>query len=295
LSEAQVAVIGGSGFYEMAGLEGRREIRIETPFGEPSDAILLGSLGKVGVAFLPRHGKGHRLLPSEVPARANIYALKTLGVERIISVNAVGSLREDIEPRHLVVPDQLLDRTVAREDTFFGEGFVAHVSIPDPFCPELSRLLVEGGRQSVAQVHDGGTVVVIEGPSFSTRAESSLHRSWGAELVSMTMLPEAKLAREAGIRYAALACVTDYDVWRESYADVTAQMILDNLLTTVESARRAVAFAIEHLPADRSCACAHALDDALVTQPDVVPAATLRKLAPIIGDRVQVRKDGDGR
>jgi 5'-methylthioadenosine phosphorylase len=295
LNEARVAIIGGSGFYEMAGLENRREVRVETPFGEPSDAILLGTLGKVGVAFLPRHGKDHRLLPSEVPARANIYALKTLGVERIISVNAVGSLREEIEPRHLAVPDQLIDRTVARADTFFGEGFVAHVSMADPFCPDLRRALVEGGRQSGAQVHEGGTAVVIEGPSFSTRAESSLHRSWGAELVSMTMLPEAKLAREAGICYAALACVTDYDVWRESYADVTAQMILDNLLTTLESARRAVAFAVEQLPADRSCRCAHALDDALVTQPDVVPAATLRKLAPIIGDRVRVREDGDGR
>ncbi len=295
MSEAQVAVIGGSGFYEMAGLEDRREVRVETPFGEPSDAILLGSLGKVGVAFLPRHGKGHRLLPSEVPARANIYALKTLGVERIISVNAVGSLREEIEPRHLVVPLQLIDRTVARADTFFGEGLVAHVSFADPFCPDLRRVLVEGGRRSGAPVYDGGTAVVIEGPSFSTRAESSLHRSWGADLVSMTMLPEAKLAREAGICYAALACVTDYDVWRESYADVTAHMILDNLLTTVESARRVVAFAIGQLPSERSCACAHALDDALVTQPDLVPRATLRKLAPIIGDRVPVEKDGNGR
>ncbi|MGD0115069.1 MAG: S-methyl-5'-thioadenosine phosphorylase [Dehalococcoidia bacterium] len=295
MSEAQVAVIGGSGFYEMAGLADRREVRVETPFGEPSDAILLGSLGKVGVAFLPRHGKGHRLLPSEVPARANIYALKTLGVERIISVNAVGSLREEIEPRHLVVPLQLIDRTVARADTFFGEGLVAHVSFADPFCPDLRHVLVEGRRRSGAPLHDGGTAVVIEGPSFSTRAESSLHRSWGADLVSMTMLPEAKLAREAGICYAALACVTDYDVWRESYADVTAQMILDNLLTTVESARRVVASAIGQLPSERNCACAHALDDALITQPDLVPPATLRKLASIIGDRVPVGKDGNGR
>ncbi len=294
MSEAQVAVIGGSGFYELAGLEDHREVRIDTPFGEPSDAILLGTLGTVHVAFLPRHGKGHRLLPGEVPARANIYALKTLGVERIISVNAVGSLREEIVPRHMVVPDQLIDRTVGRADTFFGEGLVAHISFGDPFCPELRRFLVEGARRSGVEVHEGGTALVIEGPSFSTRAESLLHRSWGAELVSMTILPEARLAREAGICYAVLACVTDYDVWREAYAGVTAQMVLDNLLATVESARRAVALAIEELALARSCDCGSALDDALITQPGLVPPATLRKLAPIIGDRVRIKKDGDG-
>ncbi len=294
MSEAKVAAIGGSGFYEMAGLEHSREVHVQTPFGEPSDAILLGTLGKVRIAFLPRHGKDHRLLPGEVPARANVYALKTLGVERIISVNAVGSLREEIAPRHMVVPDQLIDRTVARSSTFFGDGLVAHISFADPFCPELRRSLAEGVRRSGASVHEGGTAVVIEGPSFSTRAESLLHRSWGADLVSMTMLPEAKLAREAGICYAALACVTDYDVWRETYADVTAQMILDNLRATVESARRAVAFAIEKLAFARTCDCASALDYALITQPELVSPATLRRLAPIMGDRFGVKKDGDG-
>jgi 5'-methylthioadenosine phosphorylase len=215
-------------------------------------------------------------------------------VERIISVNAVGSLREEIVPRHMVVPDQLIDRTVGRADTFFGEGLVAHISFGDPFCPELRRFLVEGARRSGVEVHEGGTALVIEGPSFSTRAESLLHRSWGAELVSMTILPEARLAREAGICYAVLACVTDYDVWREAYAGVTAQMVLDNLLATVESARRAVALAIEELALARSCDCGSALDDALITQPGLVPPATLRKLAPIIGDRVRIKKDGDG-
>lgn len=294
MSEARIAVIGGSGFYEMPGLQDRRSVRVDTPFGNPSDEILLGSLAGAGVAFLPRHGRGHRLLPSEVPARANIYALKTLGVERIISVNAVGSLRAQIEPRHLAVPDQLINRTVGRTDTFFGDGLVAHVALADPFCPELRRVLIEGGRRSDSPTHDGAVAVVIEGPSFSTRAESLLHRSWGAHLVSMTMLPEAKLAREAGICYAALACVTDYNVWRESYANVTAQMILDNLLATVETARRVVALAIEQLPDARNCACAHSLDNALVTRPDLVPPATLRKLAPILGDRVEARKNSDG-
>lgn len=294
MAEARVAIIGGSGFYEMDGLKDRREVRCETPFGEPSEAIMLGSLGGVNVAFLARHGKGHRLLPSEVPARANIYALKTLGVERIISVNAVGSLREEIAPRHLVVPDQLVDRTVARQTSFFGEGLVAHVSLADPFCPELSGLLLEGARQTDATVHEGGTAVVIEGPAFSTKSESRLYRLWGADLVGMTMLPEAKLAREAGICYATLACVTDYDVWRETHAEVTAQMILDNLLLTVENARRAVARTVEKVPAQRSCQCAFALGNALVASLSLVPAATLQKLGPIIADYVAAAEANNG-
>jgi len=294
LTEARLAVIGGSGFYDIEGLEDRHEVRCETPFGEPSDAILLGTLGATPVAFLPRHGRGHRLLPAEVPARANVYALKTHGVERIISVNAVGSLREEIAPRDLVVPDQFIDRTVARQSSFFGDGLVAHVSLADPFCPELSRLLLEGARQTGATVHVGATTVVVEGPAFSTKAESRLYRSWGADLVGMTMLPEAKLAREAGICYAALACVTDYDVWREAHDEVTAQMILDNLRLSVDNARKAVALAIETLPPQRSCTCASALRDALVTAPALVPAATLRRLAPIIGDYGAGTDDANG-
>jgi 5'-methylthioadenosine phosphorylase len=294
VTEARLAIIGGSGFYDIEGLRDQREVRCETPFGDPSDAIMLGTLGATSVAFLPRHGRGHRLLPTEVPARANVYALKTLGVERIISVNAVGSLREEIAPRDLVVPDQLIDRTVARPSSFFGDGLAAHVSLGDPFCPELSRLLLAAARLTSATVHAGGTTVVIEGPAFSTKAESQLYRSWGANLVGMTMLPEAKLAREAGICYAALACVTDYDVWHEAHEEVTAQMILDNLRLSVENARRAVALAIESLQSRRSCTCASALRDALATAPSLVPPATLRRLAPLIGDHGAETGDADG-
>jgi 5'-methylthioadenosine phosphorylase len=294
VAEAKIAIIGGSGFYDMEGLKDRREVRSGTPFGEPSDAIVLGTLGDTPVAFLARHGRGHRLLPSEIPARANVYALKTLGVERIISVNAAGSLREEIAPRDLVVPDQLIDRTTARQSSFFGEGLVAHVSLADPFCPELSRILLESARQTGATVHEGGTAIVIEGPAFSTKAESRLHRSWGADLVGMTMLPEAKLAREAGICYAALACVTDYDVWRDSEAEVTAQMILDNLILTVANARRAVALTIQNAPSQRSCRCAFALGDAIATSIPLVPTATLEKLGPIISDYVAGAEAVDG-
>jgi len=294
VADARIAIIGGSGFYDMEGLDDRREVRCETPFGEPSDAITLGSVGGMPVAFLARHGRGHRLLPSEVPARANIYALKTLGVERIISVNAVGSLREEIAPRHLVVPDQLIDRTTGRRSTFFGEGLVASISMGDPFCSELSGFLLEGARQTEATTHAGGTVVVMEGPAFSTRAESSLYRAWGADLINMTMLPEAKLAREAGICYAALACVTDYDVWHERHAEVTAQMIIDNLVLSVENARRAVALAVESVPSQRNCECAFALADALVTSLPDVPPEALRKLGPIIADYVAAGEAGHG-
>ena len=294
MAEARVAIIGGSGFYEMDGLKDRREVSCDTPFGQPSDAIILGTLGDTPVAFLGRHGRGHRLLPSEIPARANIYALKTLGVERIISVNAAGSLREEIAPRDLVVPDQLIDRTTARPSSFFGEGLAAHVSLGDPFCPELSRLLLEGARHAGATVHAGGTTVVIEGPAFSTKAESKLYRSWGADLIGMTMLPEAKLAREAGICYAAIACVTDYDVWREAHHEVTAQMILDNLVLAVGTARRAVALTVENVPSHRGCQCAFALADAIATSISLIPPATLQKLGPIISDYVASSEAADG-
>jgi 5'-methylthioadenosine phosphorylase len=294
VAEARVAIIGGSGFYEMEGLKERHEVRCQTPFGEPSDALVVGSLGDVPVAFLARHGRGHRLQPSEIPARANVYALKTLGVERIISVNAVGSLREEIAPRDLVVPDQLIDRTTSRPSTFFSEGLVASVSMGDPFCPELSGFLLDGARQTEATTHAGGTVVVMEGPAFSTKAESLLYRAWGADLINMTMLPEAKLAREAGICYAALACVTDYDVWRDPEAEVTAQMILDNLVLSVTNARRAVALTIERVPPQRGCRCAFALRDAIVTSISQVPATTLAKLRPIIADYLVQAETADG-
>ncbi len=279
----RVAVIGGSGFYEMEGLSETETLAIDTPFGPTSDLITIGTLDSVRIAFLPRHGVGHRILPSEIPARANIWALKTLGVEFIVSVSAVGSLREDIEPLHMVVPDQLIDRTRGRPSTFFGEGLVAHVSLADPFCGHLRGVLSGATKEADATVHNGGTYVVIEGPAFSTRAESNLYRSWGADVIGMTALPEAKLAREAEICYAILACSTDYDCWREGHEDVTAEMIVGNLLRNVEVSREAVRLTLQRLPARRDCVCATALKDALVTSIELVPEETKSRLAPIIG------------
>ena len=283
MRSARVAVIGGSGFYEMEGVADLEEVRQSTPFGEPSDSVILGTLEGVRVAFLPRHGRGHRILPTEVPARANIYALKSLGVEFIISVSAVGSLREELQPMHLVVPDQVIDRTRARAGTFFGDGLVAHVAMADPFCPVLRDIVYEGAREAGATVHRGGTYVVMEGPAFSTRAESNLYRSWGAHLIGMTALPEAKLAREAEICYVTLASVTDYDSWYEAHAEVTAEMILSNLRRNVAACRRVVANALRRLPENRNCLCATALDEALVTPFHLVPEGTKNALAPIIG------------
>lgn len=291
----RVAVIGGSGFYQMEGLSEIAELRLDTPYGAPSDAVTVGTLDGQRVAFLPRHGSGHRILPSELPARANIHALKQLGVEFIVGVSAVGSLREDIEPLHMVVPDQLIDRTRGRLSTFFGEGLVAHISFGDPFCPHLRGVLADAARETGAVVHRAGTYVVIEGPAFSTRAESNLYRGWGADVIGMTALPEAKLAREAEICYAILACSTDYDCWHDTHAEVTAEMIVANLLKNVETSRRAVRIALGRLPATRDCPCASALKDALVTSPGLVPRETLRRLAPIIGKYVDEKVAGSQR
>jgi 5'-methylthioadenosine phosphorylase len=289
---ARVAVIGGSGFYQMDGLEDVRELRVETPFGPPSDAIVVGTLEGERVAFLPRHGVGHRILPSEIPARANIYALKRLGAEFVISVSAVGSLREDIEPLHMVTPDQLIDRTRGRASTFFGEGLAAHISFGDPFCDRLREIVAASVRETGATVHNGGTLVVMEGPAFSTRAESYLYRTWGADIIGMTALPEAKLAREAEMCYVILACATDYDVWHESHEDVTAEMIVANLLRNVEVSRKAVRLAVQRLPSTRDCPCANALRDALVTPLGLVPEATKERLGPIIGRYVPEKEAG---
>ena len=294
MAETRVAIIGGSGFYQMDGLTDVEEARIEkTPFGQPSDAIVIGTLDGVRVAFLPRHGRGHRILPSELPARANVYALKTLGVEFIIAVSAVGSLRQEIEPQHLVVPDQLIDRAKGRPATFFGRGLVAHIAFAEPFCPVLRANLWRSAQEAHATVHNGGTLVVMEGPAFSTKAESNLYRSWGADLIGMTALPEAKLAREAEICYATLACVTDYDCWYEGHESVTAEMIVANLAKTVAVAQRTVRLALSGLPARRDCLCASALRDALITPLDIVPAETKTNLAPIIG-RYMVGKPTEG-
>jgi 5'-methylthioadenosine phosphorylase len=289
MSRAELAVIGGSGFYQMDGLRDVEEVRVETPFGPPSDAITIGTLHDARTAFLPRHGAGHRILPSELPARANIWALKSLGVERILAVSAVGSLREDIAPAHAVVPDQIIDRTRGRPNTFFGDGFVAHVSFETPFCPALSRTLGDATVTASATVHRGGTIVVIEGPAFSTRAESFLYRSWGADIIGMTSLPEAKLAREAEICYAQLSLVTDYDVWHDHHDPVSAEMIIRTLQQNVEMAKVAVSETIRSLPSRTECDCRSALASAFVTAFDLVPEATKRRLAPIIERYLPVR------
>jgi 5'-methylthioadenosine phosphorylase len=283
MSRARAAVIGGSGFYALEDLADVEEVRPDTPFGPPSDTIVIGTLKGTRVAFLPRHGRGHRILPSDLPARANIYALKTLGVEFVIGVSAVGSLRQEIAPLDLTVPDQLIDRTVGRPSTFFGDGLAAHIAFAEPFCPVLRRALCEASAQAGATVHDGGTLVVMEGPAFSTRAESALYRAWGASLIGMTALPEAKLAREAEMCYAVLACTTDYDCWHESYGSVTAEMIVRNLMESLTVARQSVLLALDRLPAHRDCPCASALRDAVVTPWHLVPESTKQKLAPIIG------------
>jgi len=283
VAEAIVGIIGGSGFYRMEGLTGVRELRLDTPFGAPSSEIVLGTLEGVPVAFLPRHGPGHRILPGELPSRANVYALKTLGVEIIVGVSAVGSLREDIEPLHLVVPDQLIDRTRGRRSTFFGEGLVAHIAFADPFCPEVRPALVTAGRQAGATAHNGGTYVAIEGPAFSTRAESNLYRTCGADVIGMTALPEAKLAREAEICYAMLACATDYDCWHEDEADVSAELIVANLRKNVAVSQETLRLFLRRLPADRRCGCRDALATALVTPFGQVPAETLARLEPLVG------------
>jgi 5'-methylthioadenosine phosphorylase len=265
----RLGVIGGSGFYAMEGLTNIEEVMPQTSFGAPSDAILTGMLGEQPVAFLPRHGRGHRISPTEVPSRANIHALKALGVEWIISVSAVGSLREDYAPLDLVVPDQIFDRTRSRANTFFEDGVVAHISFADPFCPHLSeQLWTAMGALGDVHAHRGGTYVCMEGPQFSTRAESNAYRKLGFDLIGMTALPEAKLAREAEICYATIACVTDYDVWHESTESVTVEMVVANLTRNVENARRIIRAVAARIPATRaeqSCGCEQALANAVMT------------------------------
>jgi 5'-methylthioadenosine phosphorylase len=285
---AQIGIIGGSGLYEMEGVTGAREIAVETPFGPPSDGIILGTLEGRKVAFLPRHGRGHRLLPSEINFQANVYALKTLGVERILSVSAVGSLKEKYAPLHLVIPDQFVDRTFKRASTFFGRGLVAHVAFAHPFCADLGRVLGAAGRTAGATVHEGGTYICIEGPQFSTRAESELYRSWGMDIIGMTNLTEARLAREAEICYSTLAMVTDYDCWHPDHDAVTADEIIKNLVANAATAKGVLRAAVKGLPdVARRCECASALSHALVTAPELVPPQVKRELAPIIGKYIK--------
>ena len=282
----RIGVIGGSGLYQMEGLTDVEEVLPETPFGPPSDAIIVGDLSNVRVAFLPRHGQGHRLNPTELPVRANIYALKSLGVERIISVSAVGSLKEEIRPLDMVVPDQLIDRTRSRENTFFERDVVVHAPFADPFCPDLSALLAEGAEGVGVTVHRGGTYVVIEGPLFSTRAESLLYRSWGASIIGMTALPEAKLAREAELCYATLACATDYDCWHATEESVSVELVVQNLQHNVASARSILQEVIPRAAATRPCQCHQALEKAIITAPEVIPAQVKERLRLLIGKYV---------
>ena len=286
MSQAKIGVIGGSGLYQMEGMTDIDELRVETPFGDPSDAITLGTLGDTRVAFLPRHGRGHRILPTELPVRANIYALKSLGVEWIISVSAVGSLKEEIRPLDLVIPDQLIDRTRGRINTFFGSGLVAHVGFADPFCPVLSDLLYQTATEQRVTVHKGGTYVVMEGPHFSTRAESNLYRSWGASVIGMTALPEAKLAREAEICYATVACATDYDCWHETEEDVTIDIVIANLLKNIAVSKAILRNVAERIPPQRDCLCATALANGIITARELIPEQTKRELALLIGKYV---------
>ena len=283
MAEAKVGIIGGSGLYKMKEMLDVEEVKISTPFGEPSDAIILGNLEGIRVAFLPRHGKGHRISPGELPVKANIYALKSLGVERIISVSAVGSLKEEIQPLDLVIPDQLIDCTQGRDSTFFINGIVAHITFAEPFCPVLSQILFQAATEAGAKVHKGGLYLVMEGPQFSTKAESQLYRAWGADVVGMTALPEAKLAREAEICYATLAFVTDYDCWHPSYESVTTEMILTNLRKGVDTARRILKLTIPSIPHKRDCVCATALKDAIATSPKYISDRAKKDLALLIG------------
>ncbi len=278
-----IGIIGGSGLYDMAELTDREARRVQTPFGEPSAPYVIGTLRGKRVAFLARHGVGHRLLPSELNFRANIYGLKTLGVEYILSASAVGSLKQEYKPMDLVIPDQFLDRTRGRISTFFGGGLVAHVGFAHPFCARLSEVAFGAARQAGATVHNGGTYVCMEGPQFSTLAESKLYRSWGMDIIGMTNLQEAKLAREAEICYTTIALVTDYDCWHPEHDQVTVEMIVANLTQNAQTAQQVIADAVGALPFDRTCECATALRYAIITRPDTVPAETRRDLAPIVG------------
>ncbi len=282
MNEVKLAVIGGSGVYDIEALTDVEEVHPTTPFGEPSDAIVVGTLAGRRIAFLPRHGRGHRLTPSEVPYRANIWALKSLGVERIVSISACGSMREKYTPRHVVIPDQIYDNTKSRTYSFFGDGLVAHIGIADPFCPELSPSLYRAVQEAGGTVHIGGTFITIEGPRFSTRGESEIYRSWGVDIIGMTAVPEAQLAREAEICYATMAHVTDYDVWHEEEEAVNVEMLIENLMANAALTKRAIAALIPRLPEHRHCSCGSALSAAFITQRDLIPRSKIEELGPIV-------------
>jgi 5'-methylthioadenosine phosphorylase len=282
-NDIQIGIIGGSGLYDMAELTAREEQTLTTPFGDPSGPYVIGTLRGQRVVFLPRHGVGHRILPSELNFRANIYGFKLLGVERILSASAVGSLKEEYRPLDILVPDQFFDRTKGRISTFFGRGIVAHIAFAHPLCGVLSKIVGDAAEAVGATVHRGGTYVNMEGPQFSTLAESRLYRAWGMDVVGMTNLQEAKLAREAEICYATLALVTDYDCWHPDHDSVTVDLIIANLMQNASTAQKTIAEAVSRLGAERTCGCKDALATAIITRPEHVPAQTKKELAPIIG------------
>jgi 5'-methylthioadenosine phosphorylase len=284
----RIGVIGGSGLYGMSGLKVQEERRISTPWGEPSDPYVIGELEGQRVAFLARHGKGHRILPSEINFRANIFGFKTLGVEWLISVSAVGSMKLEYAPLDIVVPDQFYDRTHQRPDTFFGDGLVAHVSVAKPICACLLDVFAGEAAAAGARVHKGGVYLCMEGPQFSTKAESMIHRSWGVDIIGMTNLQEAKLAREAEICYATLAMVTDYDCWHETEEAVSGEAVMKVVQQNSATAQDVVRRVVKRLPIERSCGCGEALKYSLITERDRIPAATLRKLEPIVGRYIPV-------
>jgi 5'-methylthioadenosine phosphorylase len=287
MKKTVIGVIGGSGLYEMEGLTDVREVTLDTPFGAPSDPFITGNLGDAKMVFLPRHGRGHRLLPSEVNYRANIYGMKLLGVEQIISVSAVGSMKEEIVPGHIVIPDQFFDRTQGkRASTFFGQGIVGHVQFADPVCADLSTILVDAAQTVGAIVHAGGTYVCIEGPNFSTRAESNIYRSWGVDIIGMTNLPESRLAREAEICYGTVALATDYDCWHEGHEDVSVDAVIAIIQQNVATARdiiKTAAAKIVQQRQERVCACAESLKFAIMTDKTLIPEETKQALEPLIG------------
>jgi 5'-methylthioadenosine phosphorylase len=281
MPQAKIGVIGGTGLYQIEGMTEIKEVNPDTPFGKPSDAIITGKLNDIGLAFLPRHGRGHRILPSEVPSRANIYALKAIGVQYIVAINSCGSFKDELAPGTLCVPDQVIDRTQGRSNTFFGDGIVAHVSMADPFCPELSRVVYESAREAGGQVHGGGTYICMEGPAFSTRAESRLYKSWGADIIGMTIFPEARLAREAEVCYASLCCVTDYDAWKIEH--VTADMIISYMQSNIEVAKKTIKLAVGRIAEMKTCACTQALRTAIITAPAAMTMAQKKKYNLLIG------------
>lgn len=294
MQKVEIGIIGGSGLYEMEGLTEKKEVKLSTPFGPPSDAYITGNLEGRRVAFLARHGRGHRILPSEINFRANIWGMKKLGVERIISVSAVGSMKEAIAPGHVVVPDQFYDHTRRRIGTFFGGGVVAHVAFADPVCSEMRSILCRAGRDRGAVIHDGGVYFCIEGPQFSARGESLIFRQWGIDVIGMTNVTEAKLAREAEICYATLALVTDYDCWHAEMESVTVEGVIETLNKNVILSQQIIRSAIPHISASRRCPCATALKNAVMTPPSLIPKKTQENLKLILGDylKPQTKKSG---